>query len=197
MALRCIASALLGLSLACASMAPGRDPIIEDPVDDPTHPARLWEGRFESDGATLSAIAYEAAGAGPHPTAILLHGFPGNERNLDLAQILRRPIVCYGVRTADWMGSTGGQAAYFRGLYLPLLWEPGDCVASPLTIAYTPGHFTALVPELRSLDEGESLLNLQRVDEPTKVLPLQFLLDTEVYDLVLTADASDRSSPST
>ena len=38
----------------------------------------------------MNAILYEAAGAGPHPTAILLHGFPGNERNLDLAQSLRR-----------------------------------------------------------------------------------------------------------
>lgn len=76
--------------LACAGGPGGSDPVIEDPPDDPEHPARMWEGQFESGGAKLSAIAYEAAGAGPHPTAILLHGFPGNERNLDLAQVLRR-----------------------------------------------------------------------------------------------------------
>ena len=38
----------------------------------------------------MFGLIYEAPGAGPHPTAIVLHGFPGNERNLDLAQAIRR-----------------------------------------------------------------------------------------------------------
>src|SRR5262249_33483843 len=38
----------------------------------------------------MFGLVYEAPGAGPHPTAIVLHGFPGNERNLDLAQAIRR-----------------------------------------------------------------------------------------------------------
>lgn len=42
------------------------------------------------DGALLNAFAYVAASAGPHPTVILLHGFPRNEHNLDLAQTIRR-----------------------------------------------------------------------------------------------------------
>ena len=29
-------------------------------------------------------------GLGPHPVVIMLHGFPGNEKNLDLAQSIRR-----------------------------------------------------------------------------------------------------------
>jgi len=33
---------------------------------------------------------YVAAGAGPHPAVVLLHGFPGNEKTLDLAQDVRR-----------------------------------------------------------------------------------------------------------
>ena len=71
-----------------------------------------------------------------------------------LSQVLRRPIICYGVQRSDWMGVTGGgQPAFFRGIYLPLMWEPSDCDPSPLTIAYTPGHFTALVPELEALEE--------------------------------------------
>ena len=45
---------------------------------------------FESGGARMFGLIYEAPGAGPHPTAIVLHGFPGNERNLDLAQAIRR-----------------------------------------------------------------------------------------------------------
>ena len=62
-----------------------------DPPVDTAHPAKLAEDVvFATDGARMNAILYEAGGAGPHPTAILLHGFPGNERNLDLAQALRR-----------------------------------------------------------------------------------------------------------
>jgi hypothetical protein len=33
---------------------------------------------------------YMAAGADPHPAAIIYHGFPGYEQNLDLAQTLPR-----------------------------------------------------------------------------------------------------------
>ena len=42
-----------------------------------------------SHGSTLLGVFYLAAGAGPHPTAVIFHGFPGYEQNLDLAQSLR------------------------------------------------------------------------------------------------------------
>lgn len=42
-----------------------------------------------SHGVMLYGIFYLAAGAGPHPTAIIFHGFPGFEQNLDIAQDLR------------------------------------------------------------------------------------------------------------
>ena len=38
----------------------------------------------------LLSVLYTAGGEGPHPTVLLLHGIPGCERNLDLAQALRR-----------------------------------------------------------------------------------------------------------
>jgi len=104
---------LAALLCACASSAPSDpprfDPVSEDPPTDAANPARLAEDvSFTSDGARMNAILYEAAGAGPHPTAILLHGFPGNERNLDLAQALRRDgwnVVFFHYRGA-W-GSDG------------------------------------------------------------------------------------------
>ena len=34
----------------------------------------------------LLATLYTAGGEGPHPTILLLHGIPGSEQNLDLAQ---------------------------------------------------------------------------------------------------------------
>jgi hypothetical protein len=33
----------------------------------------------------MYSVIYIASGAGPHPTVLMLHGFPGNEKNLDLA----------------------------------------------------------------------------------------------------------------
>jgi uncharacterized protein len=42
-----------------------------------------------SHDSMLLGVFYLAAGADPHPTAIILHGFPGFEQNLDLAQALR------------------------------------------------------------------------------------------------------------
>jgi len=42
-----------------------------------------------SHGSMLLGVFYFAAGAKVHPTAIILHGFPGFEQNLDLAQTLR------------------------------------------------------------------------------------------------------------
>lgn len=57
---------------------------------EPAHRAEMQSMQIPSHGAQLNALMYVAAGAEPHPTVILLHGFPGNERNLDLAQDIRR-----------------------------------------------------------------------------------------------------------
>jgi dipeptidyl aminopeptidase/acylaminoacyl peptidase len=50
----------------------------------------MHELSFESHGSKVNGLLYMAAGPGPHPTVVLLHGYPGNERNLDLAQVIRR-----------------------------------------------------------------------------------------------------------
>jgi uncharacterized protein len=44
---------------------------------------------FDSDGHRLVGVAYLARGASPKPTALLLHGCPGLEQNLDVAVALR------------------------------------------------------------------------------------------------------------
>jgi pimeloyl-ACP methyl ester carboxylesterase len=61
--------------------------------------------QLPSHGALLNAFVYLAAGAEMHPTVILLHGFPGNERNLDLAQSIRR--AGWNVLYFDYRGSWG------------------------------------------------------------------------------------------
>ena len=64
--------------------------------------------QIPSHGSQMNALVYVAAGAGPHPAVILLHGFPGNERNLDLAQDMRRAgwDVLYFNYRGSW-GSSG------------------------------------------------------------------------------------------
>jgi dienelactone hydrolase len=63
---------------------------LRDPTHDPEHPAAQVAIDLRSGGARANGVAYVPAGPGPHPGALLLHGLPGYERNLDLAQGLRR-----------------------------------------------------------------------------------------------------------
>jgi uncharacterized protein len=50
----------------------------------------MVEWSIPSHGVNMNAVLYLASGAGPHGLAIILHGFPGYERNQDLAQSIRR-----------------------------------------------------------------------------------------------------------
>jgi len=54
------------------------------------YPASTTEHTFTSEGKRMSGFIYHAEGKGPHPTVLLLHGYPGNEKNLDFAQNLRK-----------------------------------------------------------------------------------------------------------
>ncbi|HEY0786641.1 MAG TPA: alpha/beta fold hydrolase [Acidobacteriaceae bacterium] len=81
-----------------------------DPPVDPHHPARLVELTVPSHGSPMNAVFYLASGAGPHPVVLLLHGFPGNEQNLDLAQAMRR--AGWSVLTLHYRGSWGSPGAF-------------------------------------------------------------------------------------
>jgi pimeloyl-ACP methyl ester carboxylesterase len=66
--------------------------VISDPPPDPVYPApaTMASPDIPSHGAKMYSVIYIASGAGPHPTVLMLHGFPGNEKNLDLAYSIRR-----------------------------------------------------------------------------------------------------------
>ncbi len=81
-----------------------------DPQPDAKHPATMETFQLPSHGEMLNALAYIAQGAGPHPTVLLLHGFPGNERNLDLAQTLRR--AGYNVVYFNYRGAWGSPGTF-------------------------------------------------------------------------------------
>jgi len=76
-----------------------------DPPRDAVHPAHNQQLLIPSNGVGLNALLFEAAGPGPHPTVILMHGLPGNERNLDLAQAIRR--CGWDVLTFTYRGAWG------------------------------------------------------------------------------------------
>ena len=107
-----IAIVAVGFATGCAGIAGGsRDPVTRDPsFPDPEHPPRLAELRIGSHGSAMNAIAYLADGPGPHPTAVLLHGFPGNERNLDVAQAVRR--AGWNVVFFHYRGAWGSEGAF-------------------------------------------------------------------------------------
>ena len=58
----------------------------------------------------LLGVVYMANGEGPHKTVVLLHGFPGNEKNFDVAQALRRGG--YNVLVFHYSGSWGSRGKY-------------------------------------------------------------------------------------
>ncbi|MEP6946276.1 MAG: alpha/beta fold hydrolase, partial [Acidobacteriota bacterium] len=79
-------------------------------------PAALQTFQIPSHGSLLNALVYVAEGEGPHPVVVLLHGFPGNERNLDLAQDIRR--AGWDVLYFNYRGSWGspGDFSFSHGI---------------------------------------------------------------------------------
>ncbi|CAN5263184.1 hypothetical protein BH10PSE15_BH10PSE15_07700 [soil metagenome] len=91
-----------------ANMEPAA--IYTDPPHDAAAPARMEVLHIPSHGVLINGVGYLAAGKGPHPTLVLLHGLPGNEKNLDLAQAVRR--AGWNVVTFNYRGSWGSPGAY-------------------------------------------------------------------------------------
>jgi pimeloyl-ACP methyl ester carboxylesterase len=99
-------SAAIGLALAAPlAAAPTHPSAIVDPPRDAAHPAHNQQLLIPSHGVGMNALLFIAAGKGPHPTVILMHGLPGNERNLDLAQAIRR--AGWDVLTFTYRGAWG------------------------------------------------------------------------------------------
>lgn len=91
-----------------AQQAPAAVPA--DPPRDAAHPARMEVLHIPSGGVNINGVAYLASGAGTHPTMVLLHGLPGNEKNLDLAQAVRR--AGWNAITLNYRGSWGSPGVF-------------------------------------------------------------------------------------
>ena len=84
--------------------------VYTDPPSDAAHPAGMTVLHIPSHGSLLNGIVYTPAGSGPHPTIIICHGLPGNEKNLDLAQAVRR--AGWNAVTFNYRGSWGSPGSY-------------------------------------------------------------------------------------
>lgn len=100
----------LAVPVASAKDAPIHPAVIADPRPDAVHPAGMSAFVLPVPGGAMNAVMYTAAGAGLHPTLLLLHGFPGNEQNLDLAQAARR--AGWNVLTLHYRGSWGSPGTF-------------------------------------------------------------------------------------
>ena len=63
-----------------------------------------------SHGVLINGVVYSPVGAGAHPTIVICHGLPGNEKNLDLAQAVRR--AGWNAVTFNYRGSWGSPGSY-------------------------------------------------------------------------------------
>ena len=106
-----VAAALLLSSFASqAAAAPVPRAVVADPARDARHPAANRQVLIPSGGVGMNALFLLAAGDGPKPTLLLLHGLPGNEQNLDLAQAIRR--AGWNVLTMHYRGSWGSPGTF-------------------------------------------------------------------------------------
>ena len=102
---------LFGLTACALNAASTYDPIAQDPPSiDKSNPPAILEISFLGNGQRMNGILYQANGAGPHPTLVLLHGYPGNEKNIDLAQIMRRDG--YNVLFFHYRGAWGSGGSF-------------------------------------------------------------------------------------
>lgn len=84
--------------------------VVADPPRDKDRPADMAAFQVEIAGSKVNAIIYTASGPGPHPTLLFLHGFPGNETNIDLLQAVRR--AGWNAMRINYRGSWGSQGKF-------------------------------------------------------------------------------------
>jgi acetyl esterase/lipase len=107
-----LAGALVALGLP-GSAGLAADPpraLFEDPPVDPAHPANTLAVEIPSHGAIMNGIIYRPSGPGPFPLVVFVHGLPGNEQHMDVAQALRR--AGWAVLTFHYRGAFGSEGTF-------------------------------------------------------------------------------------
>ena len=157
---------LLALSLCShvtLSAQPAFDPLSMERARNLEFPPAIEELTFSSQGQRLTGLIYIANGPDPHPTVVLLHGFPGNEKNLDIAQVLRR--AGFNVMFFHYRGAWGSEGEYqvLKGYEdalaaLEFLREPGNAARYRVNtdkmsvLGHSLGGYTSLATGRRDKD---------------------------------------------
>jgi pimeloyl-ACP methyl ester carboxylesterase len=107
-----ILAAVAALAAPGVSARPTAIPaaIYTDPAPDKAHPAKMEVLHIPSGGVEINGVAYLASGPGSHPTLVICHGWPGNEKNLDLAQAVRR--AGWNAIAFNYRGSWGSPGSF-------------------------------------------------------------------------------------
>lgn len=93
------------------------NPVISDNIEyDSEFPPTMDPVIFESEGEKIVGTMFVANGQGPHPVVLLLHGFPGNETNFDLAHSFKR--AGFNVFVFHYRGTWGsaGEFLFSNGI---------------------------------------------------------------------------------
>ncbi len=104
---------LAGILLILSWTAPAQQmpsAITSDPAPDKEYPAGVEAPDIMNHGSRLNTVLFLASGSQAHATVLLLHGFPGNEKNLDLAYTLRR--AGWNVLFPNYRGSWGSASTF-------------------------------------------------------------------------------------
>ena len=97
-----------------------------------------------------------------------------------LSNVLRRPVFLYS--PPKLLSQDEGitlQNVDFHGLYLPLLWNPRNCVKDPLPIVYYNGHFSALSIIDNRAEYTDGCLLFPLCDYYHQDLPVRFMMEGE------------------
>lgn len=117
--------------------------------------------------------------------------FLQHEINLYCFVFLQLFIVLWNFKAISYKGRT----LIIPGVYLPLLWERAFCSKVPITLGYTRGHFSALVPMEMDTDMplgagahidnavDEQVFYLPLMDHEGTFLPIHFISSAEVRSL--------------
>jgi len=116
--------------------------IFTDPLPDKAHPAKMTVLHIPTHGLLINGLVYQPSGAGLHPTIVICHGLPGNEKNLDLAQALRR--AGWNAVTFNYRGSWGSPGSFRFAQNL-------EDAAAVLDYLRTPSNAAALGVDTRRM----------------------------------------------
>ena len=96
-----------------------------------------------------------------------------------IVNIIRRPVILLADNRARNLFGESIQESDIGGIYLPLEWDPKDCVRYPLVIGYSMNHFAPLVAQEETSDTATKTFACPIVTPDILQMKVQFLLPNE------------------